>query len=328
MLQGYLKQQCIDSSGLIHWNKRYFILSNTGDLEVKDASESSILIDIVDISSASYVKEWSVSSLSGGGGFDLMFSDGKMWSFLAEDSVSCNRWVVAMNECLKSRGKSSISSTVRVSDSPFAARSSIDKSPIRGHMQMQDLSTALDSESLSRYREEILKLRRELDSQAKKHEDELSLSLERERKNIQSFREMMESRIQLVSRENTNFYESSIETLKQQHQKDILALHRELENERLKMSVSTNESRRQQSEVMQQVDQGKLEVEKLRMMLQKLEHEKESMDREYHHTITKLNNDKIEMNIAHDKSIQAILQEKNDFIGINVIDAFDAFDIS
>jgi hypothetical protein len=90
---GSLQQQCLDESGLYEWVRKSFTLDiKKGSLEISlneatSQSQSQLLLI-----GARYAKEWSISSAIAGYGFDIVWSSGKMWSFLADDEISCHDW--------------------------------------------------------------------------------------------------------------------------------------------------------------------------------------------------------------------------------------------
>lgn len=93
-ISGFLKQQCLDHSGLYEWVKKKFrLVIYSGVFEEVGSSnivQSSLL-------GAKYAKAWSVSSSLSGFGFDVMWTSGKIWSFLADDQSTCEEWVAGFN---------------------------------------------------------------------------------------------------------------------------------------------------------------------------------------------------------------------------------------
>mmetsp|Transcript_32767 Transcript_32767/g.31230 ORF Transcript_32767/g.31230 Transcript_32767/m.31230 type:complete len:832 (+) Transcript_32767:126-2621(+) len=89
---GMLKQQCLDDTGLYEWVKKSFLLTE-GSLLIFFANNKSQL----SLSGAKHAKEWSISSSIAGYGFDIIWSSGRMTSFLADDEGSCHEWVININ---------------------------------------------------------------------------------------------------------------------------------------------------------------------------------------------------------------------------------------
>lgn len=117
ILRGTLKQQCLDSQGLYVWEKKTFYLDIPNKaLTVTSSSSSSVshaheeatdgglspmmthcLQTSISLRGAKYAKEWSFSSSLTGFGFDLVWSSGKIWSFLVDDQETCKKWVDFLN---------------------------------------------------------------------------------------------------------------------------------------------------------------------------------------------------------------------------------------
>ena len=96
-LQGILKQQCLDESGLFEWVQKKFTLHpSKGILEIDDLNKSIPIIN-VPLAGAKYAKEWSITSNIAGFGFDLIWHSGKIWSFLVDNEHSCKTWVNRFN---------------------------------------------------------------------------------------------------------------------------------------------------------------------------------------------------------------------------------------
>jgi hypothetical protein len=92
-LEGSLKQQCLDESGLYEWVRKIFVLRVAkGSLDIyaraNDREAQSHLL----LTGARHAKEWSVSSAIAGYGFDVVWASGKMWSFLADSELDCRNW--------------------------------------------------------------------------------------------------------------------------------------------------------------------------------------------------------------------------------------------
>lgn len=117
ILRGTLKQQCLDGQGLYVWEKKTFYLDIPNKaLTVTTSSSSSVqhthdeatdgglspmmmhgLQTSISLRGAKYAKEWSFSSSLTGFGFDLVWSSGKIWSFLVDDQETCKKWVDFLN---------------------------------------------------------------------------------------------------------------------------------------------------------------------------------------------------------------------------------------
>lgn len=105
--EGILKQQNVDSSGMYVWEAKYFRL-HVADavLEAYDNEERAQSGDMssctqMTIVGAKHAKEWSLSTPSiGSYGFDVVWSSGRIWSFLAEDEYTCRQWVENINQTI------------------------------------------------------------------------------------------------------------------------------------------------------------------------------------------------------------------------------------
>lgn len=118
ILRGTLKQQCLDGQGLYVWEKKTFYLDipNKALTVTTTSSSSSVphtheeategglspmmmhgLQTSISLRGAKYAKEWSFSSSLTGFGFDLVWSSGKIWSFLVDDQETCKKWVDFLN---------------------------------------------------------------------------------------------------------------------------------------------------------------------------------------------------------------------------------------
>jgi len=119
ILRGTLKQQCLDGQGLYVWEKKTFYLdipNKALTVTTSSSSSSSVphthdeatdgglspmmmhgLQTSISLRGAKYAKEWSFSSSLTGFGFDLVWSSGKIWSFLVDDQETCKKWVDFLN---------------------------------------------------------------------------------------------------------------------------------------------------------------------------------------------------------------------------------------
>lgn len=96
-LAGSLKQQVEESDGNYEWRKRYFTLDlDTGKLVTKDGEGKGINLE-----GTLYAKAWSISSPAVGYGFDIVWSDGTMISFIASEETDCTAWVNGINSSIK-----------------------------------------------------------------------------------------------------------------------------------------------------------------------------------------------------------------------------------
>ena len=152
VLNGELKQQCLDETGLFEWiRKRFSLKISSGILEIYQLSESQPhnLSAHITISGARYAKEWSISSAIAGFGFDIIWSSGKMWSFLADDESACNLWVRCINESIRLSAQSlsrSIDKSLLKSHEDFKALIGVKKTNI-DITSNESLSTAGDFQS-------------------------------------------------------------------------------------------------------------------------------------------------------------------------------------
>ena len=105
---GKLKQQCLDDEGMYEWTEKVFVLFvKKGLLEMyptsKEESPSPApLPSQLSLVGAKQAKEWTVASQAMGFGFDLIWSSGNIWSFLADDQMNCQKWVANINESISS----------------------------------------------------------------------------------------------------------------------------------------------------------------------------------------------------------------------------------
>lgn len=113
MIEGIIKQQCTDDQGLYVWQKKHFKLNQSDrsltitSLEYKEEVDSSQYNNDpvstqtyyvkVPLNTVKYAKAWSYSSPLAGYGFDILWTSGKVWSFLVETEEACNQWVSGIN---------------------------------------------------------------------------------------------------------------------------------------------------------------------------------------------------------------------------------------
>lgn len=117
VFEGNLKQQCLDpTSGLYEWVSKYFRLQvETGLLESCDIAPSTQVghggtptlvqagpTQTTSLQAAKYAKEWAVSAALVGCGFDVVWTSGKIWSFLADNESGCQMWVRCINDSINS----------------------------------------------------------------------------------------------------------------------------------------------------------------------------------------------------------------------------------
>ena len=97
LLSGSLKQQVDDGTGDYEWKKRNFVFDlDKGDFKSKE--DDSRPIPLV---GALYAKAWSISSPAVGYGFDIVWSDGNIVSFIASEQADCTAWVNGVNASIK-----------------------------------------------------------------------------------------------------------------------------------------------------------------------------------------------------------------------------------
>jgi hypothetical protein len=97
LLSGSLKQQVDDGTGDYEWKKRNFVFDlDKGDFRSKE--DGSRPIPLV---GALYAKAWSISSPAVGYGFDIVWSDGNIMSFIASEQADCTAWVNGVNASIK-----------------------------------------------------------------------------------------------------------------------------------------------------------------------------------------------------------------------------------
>lgn len=98
-MQGIIKYQCTDRNGLYSWEKRNCKLDvSLGTFEIFGIPDiEGQKKEIVSLREVKFAKEWSFSSALSGFGFDILWSSGKVWSFLVDDEISCSEWVKQIN---------------------------------------------------------------------------------------------------------------------------------------------------------------------------------------------------------------------------------------
>ena len=95
-LAGALKQQVDEGDGNYEWRKRTFSFDlDSGKLGAKEDGK------VVSLEGALYAKAWSISSPAVGYGFDIVWSDGNMMSFIASEAADCTAWVNGINSSIK-----------------------------------------------------------------------------------------------------------------------------------------------------------------------------------------------------------------------------------
>ena len=104
---GELKHQCLDENNMYEWIRKKLLLQiQDGVLEmslpsVTQEQEEMMKESQVSLGGAKEAKAWSSATSQMGFGFDLIWSSGKMWSFLADDELTCVSWVKAVNEAIE-----------------------------------------------------------------------------------------------------------------------------------------------------------------------------------------------------------------------------------
>jgi hypothetical protein len=162
---GLLKQQIVDENGLYKWELKYFsldILHNILIIYPEDYSEkiqysheNDLMICRLSLNGSKYAKEWSASMI-GSYGFDLLWSSGRIWSFLAEDEGTCHQWVKCMNQAIEYSSKNVNSDQVQPQEqeSPKKNGSGIDnikpfQSPQQHHSLDEFTTSVTQIEELS-----------------------------------------------------------------------------------------------------------------------------------------------------------------------------------
>jgi hypothetical protein len=107
---GLLKQQIVDENGLYKWELKYFSLDILHNIliiypedyseKIQYSDENDLIICRLSLNGSKYAKEWSASMI-GSYGFDLLWSSGRIWSFLAEDEGICHQWVRCINQAIE-----------------------------------------------------------------------------------------------------------------------------------------------------------------------------------------------------------------------------------
>ena len=108
-MSGELKQQCLDENNMYEWiRKKICLRVQEGVLEISLPSVTQEQEEMmkkessqVSLGGAKEAKAWSSTTSQVGFGFDLIWSSGNMWSFLADDELSCLSWVKAINEAIQ-----------------------------------------------------------------------------------------------------------------------------------------------------------------------------------------------------------------------------------
>ena len=95
-LTGSLKQQVDEGDANYEWRKRHFTFElDRGKLVAKEDGK------VINLDGALYAKAWSISSPAVGYGFDIVWSDGTMISFIASEEADCATWVNGINASIK-----------------------------------------------------------------------------------------------------------------------------------------------------------------------------------------------------------------------------------
>jgi hypothetical protein len=119
-IESLLKHQITDENGLYTWSENYYHLDvNSGVLRVNRSNDSEITNSILSLDGSKYAKKWAISSSAiGGYGFDVVWSSGRIWSFLAPDETTCQEWVDLINRSIKLSSLNSVSIDERL---PYSA---------------------------------------------------------------------------------------------------------------------------------------------------------------------------------------------------------------
>jgi hypothetical protein len=111
LCSGFLKQQHIDPiTGLYSWSKRFFTLVSSGQLHIQNKENDTCSEEKVSILGAFSVKEWRVSSPAAGYGFDLIWSSGKLWTYIADTKKESQKWITSFNSIIHFHNETSASS--------------------------------------------------------------------------------------------------------------------------------------------------------------------------------------------------------------------------
>jgi hypothetical protein len=149
-LEGSLKQQSFDENGLFTWiaksfqldvRKQSFKLSN--NQTVANNSTSSDNAYEISLKGIKQAKEWSFNSAIAGYGFDLIWTSGKIWSFLIDTEEKCYELVNAINNSIEVDDKDNISFSqpFNVNDTVFSIsdhEAPIESSNIRSKPQIDE----------------------------------------------------------------------------------------------------------------------------------------------------------------------------------------------
>ena len=127
-ISGTLKQQCEDGNGDYEWHRRSYVLEIPSDHLLIVSPDGSSTNKPISLQGALYSKAWSISSASVGYGFDIVWSNGSIISFLATEEKDCQAWVNSINACIqmatgKEGGVSSHTTSNNADDTPNNDRS-------------------------------------------------------------------------------------------------------------------------------------------------------------------------------------------------------------
>ena len=135
---GSLKQQVLDPvSGLYDWSTKFIEINDENGYIVIRNSLNDTKYTNLSLFTAKYAKEWSVSSTIAGNlftftfllkhthshihtgcGYDIVWSNGKIWSFLADSDANCQSWVKFINQTISNgANRSSINENDSATDS-------------------------------------------------------------------------------------------------------------------------------------------------------------------------------------------------------------------
>lgn len=117
LLEGVLKQQCVDENGLYVWLRKTFFIDVSKKILYVRQNEADQPAE-VPLHGAKYAKEWSFSSSLAGFGFDLVWTSGKIWSFLVENEQACKKWVEMFNTAVAAKQESGDESSVVSANKP------------------------------------------------------------------------------------------------------------------------------------------------------------------------------------------------------------------
>ena len=103
---GSLKQQVCDETGDYEWVRRNFELDEaSGKMNSVDqlaaGDSAAAVMSTLSLVDAKYAKAWSISSAAVGYGFDIIWTNGSIVSFLAGDEKACHNWVQSINESIR-----------------------------------------------------------------------------------------------------------------------------------------------------------------------------------------------------------------------------------